>query len=347
MFRVNHLASRSVAIFASLSLACGSLVYAANKKPVETDTTSGKNAAATEQVTGDSTEPEVATEKDKATDKATKKKTTAQLTLDPAAEKVDFFQALAKGTLDATMIPRDSKSGNMFIENTTDKPLTVAMPDAFVGVQVLKQYGGGMGGRGGGGGFGGGGFGGGGGGFGGGAQTTGGGTGGGGRGGTSGRGGGGGRGARSGGGEGFFSVTPDKIVRIEYNSVCLEHGKREPTSGMRYRPVQVEQYSKDPVLKELLVRVSDQQINTDAAQAAAWHIASGMSWEQLANKKRGLNGANKYTPYFPSETIASARNTVAVVTAQVQEEAEKRKDDKPATETEPVGPRHLEPRSVD
>src|SRR4051794_25861971 len=119
MFRVNHLASRSIAIFASLSLACGSLVYAANKKPATADTKTDQNAVTTEQVTGDSAAPESAPQKDKATDKAKKKKTTAQLTLDPAAEKVDFFQAIAKGTLDATMIPRDSKSGNMFIENTT------------------------------------------------------------------------------------------------------------------------------------------------------------------------------------------------------------------------------------
>jgi hypothetical protein len=334
MSRTNRLASRSIAMVVCLSLACGSLVYAANKKAADANAKGNDKAVSSAQSADESTDASTAPETRKAKDKAKKKKTTALLALDPSAEQVDFFESLAKGSLDATIIPRDSKSGNVFIENTTDKPLTIAMPDAFVGVQVLKQYGG-RGGGFGGGGFGGGGFGGGMMGGMGGAQSFGGGTGtGSSRTGTSRT--GTTRAGRTGGGEGFFSVPPDKIVRVEYSSVCLEHGKREPTPGMRYRPVQVEQYSKDPVLKQLLTRVANQQIDTNAAQAAAWHVANGMSWEQLADKRLGVRGANRHTPYFAPETIASARNTIALVTAEVREEEEKAKRDAPETEPEPV-----------
>ncbi len=87
---------------------------------------------------------------------------------DPSAEKVDLFDGIENGSLEVRMIAANSKKGNLLIENKSDKPLTVKMPDAFVGVQVLKQYPGGGGGGGGqsvgGGGGGGGGFGGGGGG---------------------------------------------------------------------------------------------------------------------------------------------------------------------------------------
>ncbi|MEX2287070.1 MAG: hypothetical protein WD648_08280, partial [Planctomycetaceae bacterium] len=142
MSRINRLASCSIAIVVCLSLACGSLVYAANKKTADANAKGNDKATSSVESANESTDASTAPETRKATDKEKKKKTTARLTLDPSAEKVDFFHALAKGTLDATMIPRDAKSGNVFIENTTDKPLTVAMPDAFVGVQVLKQYGG-------------------------------------------------------------------------------------------------------------------------------------------------------------------------------------------------------------
>lgn len=252
----------------------------------------------------------------------TKKKVSGKLTVDPTAEKVGFFDAMDRGDLEVVMIPQDAKGGKLFIENLTDKPLTVEMPDAFVGVQVLKQFGG-RGGGGGGFGGGGGGFGGGGGGFGGGQVTGGGGAG-----GSSMRGGGGG-GARGGGGN-FFSVPPEVIVRVGYNSVCLEHGKNDPSSQMRYRPVRVEQYSQDPVLKELLVKVSEQTIDSDVAQAAAWNINSKMSWDELAKKTVGRAGVNKYTPYFSQEVLAQARSTVGTVTAVVQqkaEEAEKNGDD--------------------
>jgi hypothetical protein len=237
-----------------------------------------------------------------------KKKTISKLSLDPSAQKVDFFDAMDKGSLDVVMKPQDAMRGNLFIENTTDKPLSVMLPEAFVGVQVLKQgYGGG--GRGGGGFGGGGGLGGSGG-----AQATGGG----------GFGGGGMGGGRGGGGGGFFSVPPEKILRVPYSSVCLEHGKTNPSSNMTYRVIRVEQFSEDAALRNLLVAVGKQSIDRDVAQAAAWHLGSKMSWEELANKTMGKNGVNKSTPYFSQEQLAQARNVVASIKASALEEADQK-----------------------
>ena len=84
---------------------------------------------------------------------------------DPAAPKIGLFEGMKTGSLSARMVLKNSREGSVLVENKTDKPITVKLPAAFVGVQVLKQAGAGMGAPGGGmGGMGGGGMGGGGGG---------------------------------------------------------------------------------------------------------------------------------------------------------------------------------------
>jgi hypothetical protein len=133
-------------------------------------------------------------------------------------------------------------------------------------VHVLNQFGGG--------GFGGGGLGGGQQG-GGGAQAAGGGAGG-------GLGGGGlGGGGAAGGGGGFFSIPPEKVVRLPFNSVCLEHGKPTPRPRMDYVIRPVDEFSQDPLLRELLVMISTGRVSQKAGQAAAWHLSSGKSWQEL------------------------------------------------------------------
>ena len=64
---------------------------------------------------------------------------------DPAAKQVELFKGIKDGAITARLILKNSREGNVLIENKTDKPLTVKLPDAVVGVQVLKQGGMGMG----------------------------------------------------------------------------------------------------------------------------------------------------------------------------------------------------------
>ena len=64
---------------------------------------------------------------------------------DPAAKQVELFKGMKDGSLAARLILKNSREGNLLIQNKTDQPLTVKLPDAFVGVQVLKQGGMGMG----------------------------------------------------------------------------------------------------------------------------------------------------------------------------------------------------------
>jgi hypothetical protein len=236
---------------------------------------------------------------------------------DPAAPKVDMFDGIESQSLEVTMRPKNEFGGNVFIKNNTDKPITVLLPDAIVGIHVHPQFGGGMGGGGMGGGMGG--MGGGMGGMGGQNQTMGGGMGGMG----GGMGGGGMGGMGGGGGGGFFSIPPAETVRVPFNSVCLEHGKRSPTPRNVYKVVRVEDYSDKPELKELCKVVGTGKVDTAITQAAAWHISSGMSWDQLANKMFDQAAAAD-TPYFSRQQLVAAHQLVQATEARAKELAAKK-----------------------
>lgn len=242
-----------------------------------------------------------------------KKRTISKLSVDPTAEKVDMFEGMKNGSLDVKLVHKNSLSGNMLVENKTDKPLTVKLPDAFVGVHVLKQVGGGIGGGGGGAGGGGGGQ-------------------------SSGGGGGGqqGGGQQGGGGAGFFSVPPHRVVRVPFKSVCLEHGKAEPRAKMNYRPIPVEKFSKNPVLKTLLRMVASGRIDPKSAQAAAWNLSNDMSWRQLAAKNIKHLGGRPPTPYFTVAQIQRGQqlvDTAKIITAK-EAKGEKKKADAEPKRTE-------------
>ncbi|MEK6260273.1 MAG: hypothetical protein AABP62_16775 [Planctomycetota bacterium] len=235
---------------------------------------------------------------------------------DPTAEQVEFFAAIDAGQIEVKLIPKNALSGNVLIENKTDKPLNVKVPEAAVGVPMNFQFGGG----GQQGGFGGGQQGGQ---QGGGQQQQGGGMGGGQQGGF-----GGGGGQQGGGGGGFFSVPPERVISVQFNSVCLEHGKPEPTPSSRYKLVPVSQVSDDPVLYELLTVVGTGKVDSQAAQAATWHLTDKMSFPQLAEKAMTRLGGQPPTPYFSQAQLQGAQQLLALSAKK----AEERKDKKPATE---------------
>ncbi len=195
----------------------------------------------------------------------------------------ELFSAEAEGLVEIRFIANDSRSAQVILKNTSGKPLSLKMPSAFAAVPVLAQMGmGGMGGMGGMNGMGGGGMGGGGMG-----QGMGGGFGGGGMGGMGGGGMGGMGGMGMGGmpAGGAFSIPPEKSKTVKVTTVCLEHGKKEPTNRMKYKLVALDSFSTDPALRAILEGLGRGEVTQKVAQAATWHVANGLSWEQLAAKK--------------------------------------------------------------
>lgn len=235
------------------------------------------------------------------------------------AERVEMFAAMDAGQIEVDFIPQNAKSARVFVKNLTQKPLAVEMPEAFAAVPVLAQFGGG-GGIGGGGIGGGGGFGGGGGG----SQGVGGGFG----------GGGGGIGGGGGGfgGGGAFNVPPEKVGQVRVACVCLEHGKPDPRPAIPYEIRPVSALSGDPKVKSLLKMLGNGEVPQVAAQAAAWHLANGMSWEELASKRiERANGASY--PYFAPDVLQVALAAANVASERAKDEpiqSPTEKSEKPA-----------------
>ena len=193
----------------------------------------------------------------------------------PDHASVEMFQAIEDGKIEVKFIPKDSTEANILIKNKTKQPLNVQLPEAFAGVPVLAQIGAG-------GGFGGGNQGGG--------QNQ-------------GVGGGGGQGFGGGGqgGGNFFNVPPEKVGELKLPTVCLEHGKKEPRAAIPYEIRPIASFNTDPAVHELLKLFGRGGIDQRSAQAAAWHLANKMSWQELRAKQIVRADGSRYQWFSDAE----------------------------------------------
>lgn len=249
-----------------------------------------------------------------------------KLTLDPTVPVVSLFDGEAADQFTIRMQPINAFQSNVFVMNTTNSPLNVAIPKAVVGVHVLPQFGQGNGffgqqnangnnafGQG---------------------QADA---------GNLGQGVGGVLNALQPGGQnqnqnqnpfgqapgflgngfqsvppewanredldkfaGFATIPPGKTVQFSLKSVCLNYGRPEPMSKMTYRLIPVEAYSKDPVLAELLESYSP-RVDQDAMQAAAWHVANEMNWNQISHLPLRSLAATSAKLFQPNDVQAAQK----------------------------------------
>jgi len=211
----------------------------------------------------------------------------------PGSQSVEFFAALDEGQIAATVIPRDSRQLTVQVENKTDKPLSIRLPESIGAVPVLAQFGNpnqgfnpfdnnqqqaqGLGGP-----------------FGGPQNGN----------------------NPFGGGQQFnfpggplFNVLPGKIVKKKLPCVCLEFGKPDPRPRIPYRIERLENVCSKPGVREVLIVLGSGRCNQKTAQIAAWHLANDMSWEQLAGLKHKLaNGSMR--PRFSAAELQLAKRVV-------------------------------------
>jgi hypothetical protein len=203
-----------------------------------------------------------------------------------STEVMDLFAAEEAGQIEVKFIAKNSHKGRILVTNKLPNGVKVRLPEAFIGVPVVAQFGGGgMGG----GGMGGGGMGAGGGG---GQQAMG--------------GGGGMGGGGMGGGGGMFSIPPDRVTKIDVPLLCLDHGKADPTSSNPYKLRPVDPSTDRPEVIELLKAFGNGDLQHNAAQAAVWHLNSDVSWEELATKLTGTTRNLNRSPYFNRFELQSA-----------------------------------------
>jgi hypothetical protein len=119
-------------------------------------------------------------------------------------------------------------------------------------------------------------------------------------------------------GGGMFSLPPEKTRVIKVTTVCLEHGKPEPSPIRPYKLVELESYSDDPRLEQLLESIGKGEVSQKVAQAAAWHIANGLTWQQLAAEKIDHAGGDPDEPFFTPAELQAAFKVVEIVTKRAE-----------------------------
>jgi len=104
----------------------------------------------------------------------------------------------------------------------------------------------------------------------------------------------------------MFNVPPEKVTKIKIVAVCLDHGKKDPNPRVPYQIVPIESYAKSPHVSELIRLMVHGEIDQHSAQAAAWHLQNGLTWEFLVQKigAKHINGSVE--PYFTAEELDRA-----------------------------------------
>jgi hypothetical protein len=231
---------------------------------------------------------------------------------------VDLFEGIKSGEIEVAIIPKDSKEGTITVKNKTNKPLTIKMPEALAAVPVMAQLNGGGGGLAGGGGgrnSGGGGN----------QQNQGMGMGG-------GMMGGGMMGGGMGGGMmggGMFNVAAEKMAKVKLPALCLDHGMKDPSPHVQYTLIPIESYAKSPAVAEIVKMLGRGELDQHSAQAAAWHLQNGLTWDELANKIGAKHIGGRTEPYF---NVAHLQRALAA-TRVANERAERAPKIEPAPKT--------------
>lgn len=111
--------------------------------------------------------------------------------------------------------------------------------------------------------------------------------------------------------DGSFVVQPGKQRVFRFATVCLEHGRPEPSPRVPYKLVALESFSKDQRLPVVMAALAAGQVSQKTAQAAAWHIANGLSWERLAAEMIDHAGGAPDEPFFAAAELVAAHRLVA------------------------------------
>ena len=234
---------------------------------------------------------------------------------DPNSQTVDFFAAIHEGQISAQLIPRDAWQGRLLLTNKTDKPLNVRLPDVFGGVPVAAQL------------------------FppGGNANQD--------------RKQGGNKNAPQSLAVGMpfgnnlagpmnnrnnpmmnvpnrgnnrmnqgplFNVAPERTGQLKIASLCLEHGKPNPRPSIPYEIRPIESVAAKAEVQEIARMFAQGEVSQRAAQAAAWHLANGLTWDKLQAEK-AVKLALWSEPLFSPQDLSRAKKAVDKATQQVKQ----------------------------
>ncbi|MBP5620555.1 MAG: hypothetical protein J6X44_00935, partial [Thermoguttaceae bacterium] len=144
-----------------------------------------------------------------------------------------------------------------------------------------------------------------------------------------GRGGMGGMGGRGGMGGGMWSLAPNKTRKESVRTVCLEHGKKEPRSTVKYTIVPIDSYTENKTTQVLCSMLGDEEIDQNAVQAAVWSTENGLTMEELAAKTKQVSRNNPVQSYFKGSELELSMQLLEQADARAAEieEVEKALED--------------------
>lgn len=245
--------------------------------------------------------------------------------IDPESDTVELFAGIQQGQLEAKIIVADSSKCRVMVKNLTERPLNVQLPQAFAGVPVLaqqgnifgdnlnnanannapQQVGGGfpmnnMNNNNGGNNF-----------FN--LQNQ------------------GGNNRRQNPMFGpLFNIAPEKVAKFKLDCVCLDHGKPTPGPRMPYEIRPIASAAPQPEVALVCAMLGAGQLGQKSAQAAAWHFANGLSWDQLRVKQKTFAMGRIHEPYFTPRELAAARKAADRAEKLVKESKSKNTKTSPA-----------------
>lgn len=109
---------------------------------------------------------------------------------------------------------------------------------------------------------------------------------------------------------GMMRIAPDKARKLRVQTLCLEHGKKDPTPRMAYKLVPLEAVNADARVAEVVKMLAAGRVTQNTAQAAAWHLTDEMDWLALAAKNRS---ESQYTGNIPFFNPIELRQAMVVV----------------------------------
>ncbi len=107
---------------------------------------------------------------------------------------------------------------------------------------------------------------------------------------------------------------------------------------MKYKIVRLSEVNDSPVVNELCKALANRKVTQNIAQAAAWHVANGLTWQELVNKPKVISQYTGNQMYFSRFEVENAIRLVSIASQQA-EAAEGYPGNEPATgaESESIG----------
>ena len=100
------------------------------------------------------------------------------------------------------------------------------------------------------------------------------------------------------------------MKKIVVTTVCLEHGKPDPTPKMAYKIVPLDQVTTNKDVHVLCEALGNKLVTQNTAQAAAWHMMDNLSWEELSKKNRVESQYTGNIPWFSPFELRTAMTAV-------------------------------------